>query len=59
MYAAGIKLSDGNSILFDDDKGYNQPVVLETHTKNIEVGKVYDVESVSYTHLTLPTSDLV
>ena len=47
MYAAGIKLFDGNTTLFDDNKGYKKPAVFENHTHNIEVGKVYDVEFTS------------
>ena len=47
MYAAGIKLFDGNTPLFDDNKGYKKPAVFENHTHNIELGKVYDVEFTS------------
>jgi len=47
MYGAGIKLSDANTVLFDDDKPYDAPAINETHTHNIEVGKVYDVEFTS------------
>ena len=47
MYGAGIKLSDGNTVLFDDDKPYDAPAINETHTQRIEVGKVYDVEFTS------------
>ena len=47
MYGAGIKLFDGNTVLFDDYKGYKQPSISETHNHNIEVGKVYDVEFTS------------
>jgi len=47
LYAAGIKLSDGNTVVFENDKGYAEPSIIETHNKNIEVGKVYDVEFTS------------
>ena len=38
-----FKLSDGNTVVFQNDKGYAEPSIIETHNKNIEVGKVYDV----------------
>ena len=33
--------------MFENDKGYAEPSIIETHNKNIEVGKVYDVEFTS------------
>ena len=47
MYGAGIKLFADNTTLFDDNKGYKEPSVSETHNHSIEVGKVYDVEFTS------------
>ena len=46
LYGNGIKLFDAgtNDVLFDSYKPYKEYHVPETHTKNIEVGKVYDVE---------------
>ena len=59
MYAAGIKLFDGNTTLFDDNKGYKQPSVFENHTYNIEVDKVYDVEfTSSNTNTTAPSNGI-
>jgi len=56
LYAAGIKLSDGNTVVFENDKGYAKPSISETHNKNIEVGKVYDVEFTSSSKRTVAGS---
>ena len=49
MYAAGIKLFDSNTgaVVFENDKGYDKPAISASYTKNIELGKVYDVEFTS------------
>tara|TARA_B100000676_G_scaffold185713_1_gene182628 strand:- start:1227 stop:7121 length:5895 start_codon:yes stop_codon:yes gene_type:complete len=56
MYGAGIKLFVDNTTLFDDNKGYKEPSVSETHTHSIEVGKVYDVEFTSTNQTVVPGS---
>ena len=56
LYGAGIKLFDGNTVVFDDDKAYAEPAVSETHIENIEVGKVYDVEFTSTSKVIVPGS---
>jgi len=56
MYGAGIKLFVDNTTLFDDNKGYKQPSVSETHNHSIEVGKVYDVEFTSTNQTVVPGS---
>ena len=50
LYANSITLFDGsltNAPLFFDSKEYDGPQIKETHTHNIEVGKVYDVRLTS------------
>ena len=50
LYANSITLFDGSllsSPLFSDSKEYGGPNIKETHSHNIEVGKVYDVRLTS------------
>ncbi len=52
LYANSITLFDGSltsSPLFFDSKEYGGPNIKETHSHNIEVGKVYDVRLTSST----------
>ncbi len=59
LYGAGIKLFDSNTgvVVFENEKGYDKPSIIETHTKNIEVGKVYDVEFTSSNQATPSTTE--
>ena len=50
LYANSITLFDGSLLsapLFNDSKEYGGPNIKETHSHNIEVGKVYDVRLTS------------
>ena len=50
LYANSITLFDGSLLsapLFSDSKEYDGPQIKNTHTHNIEVGKVYDVRLTS------------